>query len=1030
MEQGSGKLSSNLTKLMTDLIHSPKRVKSHKSSVGISPVSTPYMNHDEDVRIASPVTGELKKSQIQEDASTDQDVLLYNSRIMCTYIEYLRHSYPDIDTDSILEDAGMTRHEVEDPGHWFSQRQTDRFHEVIAARTGNPNIARDAGRFTLSNKRIGAAKQYALGFVSVASIYLMVGKLVKTISRGATMKAKRLGVNKVEIVSTPTPGTREKPYQCANRTGSIESIAKLFTNKFAQIEHPDCFHKGDKCCRYIVTWEKTPVIVWKRIRIILFLLALTTSLILFPSMPRESWTILAFSSAVLYLIVSLYSQRVEKKQLIKTIENQGNAAKDLLDEVNARHSNALMVQETGRAISKILDVDRIVDTVVGTMQKHLYFDRGLIMLADRQKCRLKLSSGFGYTKEQKQILLNTEFCLDNPISTGHFVRSFTEQKAFLIKDVNEIERDLSKNSRDFIRSMDIQSFICVPIIYEKEALGVLAVENTQSKTHLAQSEISLLMGVASQTATSIINARSFKKIRESEQQYRLLADNISDVIWIVDLASLEFTYVSPSAERLQGFTPKEIIDLGLEKILTPESYDRAAAVIAEELEKENTDKDDPFRSKTVELEQYHKDGSTLWVEVTASFLRNESDEAVAILGATRDISERKHAEKEKAELETQLQQAQKMEAIGTLAGGIAHDFNNILAAVLGYTEMAQAEAKKGSKIHNNLQEVLTAGNRAKDLVKQILAFSRRAEPAMKPVQVNLIVKEAVKLLRASLPSTIEIQQHLKSQSAIMADPTQIHQVLMNLCTNADHAMRSTGGILEVSLRDVTIESEFESRQLGVIPGAYLRLTVSDTGQGMTAQIKDRIFEPFFTTKETNKGTGMGLAVVHGIVKCHGGAVTVHSKAGKGTRVEVFLPIIRNEMKPPTDSDESLPIGTECILFVDDEKALVDIGRQMLDRLGYAVECRTSSIEALDLFKNRPNQFDLVITDMTMPNLTGDKLAREMMRIRSEIPVILCTGFSDQISEEQALKMGIRKYILKPIVMQKLAQSVRSVLDGV
>ena len=576
--------------------------------------------------------------------------------------------------------------------------------------------------------------------------------------------------------------------------------------------------------------------------------------------------------------------------------------------------------------------------------------------------------------------------------------------------------------------MNIQSFICVPIVYEKEALGVLAVENTQAKGHLAQSESNLLMGVASQTATSIINARSFKQIKESEQQYRLLADNISDVIWILDLAGLEFTYVSPSVERLQGYTPDELKDLGLQNILPPQSYDRAVKIISEELAKENTGDVDPLRSRTLEIEEYHKDGSILWIEVTASILRNEEGEAVAILGVTRDISERKQAEQEKLRLETQLQQAHKMEAIGTLAGGIAHDFNNILGAVLGYTELSLEDTTQGSLIHKNLLEVLTAGNRAKDLIKQILAFSRHAEPVKKPIQVKLVVKEVTKLLRASLPSTIDIQQDLSSQAAILADSTQIHQVLMNLCTNAQHAMQESGGVLKVSLADVEIESDFEARRLDVNTGAFLCLRVSDTGHGIQNQVKERIFEPFFTTREPNKGTGMGLAVVHGIVKSHGGAISVQSKPGKGTTVAVFFPIIRNEMQPPADSDTRLPSGKECILFVDDEKALVDMGRQMLERLGYSVVPRTSSIEALELFRTRPDQFDLVITDMTMPNLTGKKLARELLNIRSNIPVILCTGFSDQISEEQAHKMGIRKFLLKPMVMQKLAETVRSVLD--
>ena len=684
---------------------------------------------------------------------------------------------------------------------------------------------REAGRFTVSSKRVGAALQYALGLINLASVYHMIGKLAPTMSRGAAMTARKLGGCRMEIISTPEPGTVEKRYQCENRFGTLESV------------------------------------------------------------------------------------------------------------------------------TRILDVDKIVDTVVGIMAKHLNFDRGMIMLADPSARRLKLISGFGYNREQEKLLHSTEFNLVNPDSKGHFVRCFNELKSFLVNDISEIEPDLSPGSREFIRQMAVQSFICVPIVYEKKALGVLAVENTNSRQHLAQSEISVLMGVASQTAASIINARSFKEIKKSARRYRLLADNISDVIWTLDLSLSKFAYVSPSVERVQGYTPEELMELDLEDTLTPRSFEIARKAITEELVKEKNRSADPYRSRTLELEQYHKDGSIIWVEVTASFLHDDTGNVVSILGASREITERKKAEEEHKRLETQLQQAQKMEAIGTLAGGIAHDFNNILTAVIGYTELAVDDAEDGTILHSNLKEVITAGNRAKDLVKQILAFSRQADRELKPVQVELVVKEAVKLIRASLPSTIEIKQNIESKSAILADPTQVHQVLMNLCTNAHHAMSDRGGVLTVSLRDVTIDSGFESRKLDLGTGGYLCLQVKDTGHGMPEEVRTRIFDPFFTTKERDKGTGMGLSVVHGIVKSHGGAITVHSQPGKGTSFAIYLPIIRTEVKATAESGTSLPTGDECILFVDDEKVLVDLGRQMLERLGYSVICRPAALKPWSCLKS-------------------------------------------------------------------------------
>ena len=1014
---------------MTDHIHSIKEDKNSgcgKRSGEIKPLQS--KNHSGSL-VLQPGLDKLKpKKDRTQGFVKDKNQPLYNSRIIITYVEYLKEYHPNIDTDSVLQSAGMTRHEVEDPGHWFSQEQVDRFHEILVIRTGTPDIAREAGRFTMSSKRLGAARQYALGLVNLASVYLMVGKLAPTISRGAVMRAQKMGANRVEIISKPNMGTEEKRYQCENRIGTLESVARIFTNNMAQIEHPDCFHKGDDHCRYLVTWEKNPFLIWKRISHVGFVSGLLISLLSYPFQPGSGWLAVASLCAVVTLLLFLHSGRLEKRELVKTIETQGNAAKDLLDEINIRHSNALLFQEIGPAVTGMLDVDRIVATVLEVMEKHLYFDRGMIMFADNAGNRLKFVSGYGYTPEQAKILFKTEFNLCNPQSRGHLVRCFNEQKSFLINDVSKIEADLSKRGLEFIRQMEIKSFICVPIVYEKEALGILAVENTNSPNHLAQSEISVLMGVASQTATGIINARSFKKIRKSERRYRLLADNISDVIWVFELSDLKFSYVSPSSRRLHGFTPEETKELGIEGLFPPQSFKLARDVINEELAKEKTDSAEPLRSRTLEVELYHKGGANVWAEVTASFLRDKSGRAVAILGVSRDISERKQAEQERKNLETQLQQAQKMEAIGTLAGGIAHDFNNILAAVLGYTEMALADAESGSDIHSNIQEVLTAGNRAKDLVKQILAFSRQAEQELKPVQVALIVKEAIKLLRASIPSTIDINCNIDSKSATLADPIQIHQVLMNLCTNADHAMRDTGGTLEVGLTDVAVKSESKARKLDISPGDYLCLKISDTGHGMSAAVKERIFDPFFTTKDRDKGTGMGLAVVHGIVKSHGGAIAVHSEPGQGTRFDVYLPVIRAEVKTPAGNIEQLPTGLERILFVDDEKALVDLGRQMLQRLGYSVVCRTSSIEALELFKVQSANFDLVITDMTMPNMTGEKLAAELMTVRPDIPVILCSGFSEQITEEKAGQLGIRKYILKPMVMQTLAATVREVLD--
>jgi len=389
--------------------------------------------------------------------------------------------------------------------------------------------------------------------------------------------------------------------------------------------------------------------------------------------------------------------------------------------------------------------------------------------------------------------------------------------------------------------------------------------------------------------------------------------------------------------------------------------------------------------------------------------------------------ERREAEKQ--QLEMQLRQTQKMEAIGTLAGGIAHDFNNILGIISGYAELATLDATEGSRSQKCLKEIFTAGQRARDLVQQILTFSRQGATEPKPLQIGFAVKEVMKMLRATLPTTIEVKYSVpKELPAVVADPTQIHQVVMNLCTNASHAMRETGGILEVSLEEVMVDSAMTVRVPDLTPGRYQKLKVQDTGHGMSAEVIERIFDPFFSTKDPGEGTGLGLSVVHGIVKKHGGAIDVTSKAGGGTTFDVYFPSLGGVEEKAVDEVTPLPTGTERILLVDDEAAMVEMGRQMLESLGYKVTTQINSVEALGAFKAQPDAFDLVMTDMTMPRMTGADLSKEVLKIRPEVPIILCTGYSERIQEDSAKSIGIREFVLKPVVLREIAHIIRRALS--
>ncbi len=397
----------------------------------------------------------------------------------------------------------------------------------------------------------------------------------------------------------------------------------------------------------------------------------------------------------------------------------------------------------------------------------------------------------------------------------------------------------------------------------------------------------------------------------------------------------------------------------------------------------------------------------------------------------QETEQRKKVEKEKELMSKQLRQSEKMEALGTLAGGIAHDFNNILNIIFGYTDLAKIDAPADSKYEQDLDRILIAGHRAKDLVSQILAFSRQVQVEKIPILVQPLIKEALKMVRSSIPATIEINGEISSDcGAVEVDPTQLHQILINLCVNASHAMEEKGGTLKVDLKiadsvpfELMENSEFEN-------DGFVELSISDTGTGIGPDIIDNIFDPFFTTKKKGKGTGMGLAVSYSIVKEYGGTITVDSKVGSGTVFHVYLPQSKQQIQSyPSETNTFIEQGTERILFIDDEEILTELGKEMLGRLGYHVTPMLKSSEALELFRSQADAFDLVITDQDMPELTGLEMAKKMLLIRPDIPIILLTGFSNLVNEEVARDQGIKCLAYKPISRNAIAKLIREVLDA-
>jgi PAS domain S-box-containing protein len=538
---------------------------------------------------------------------------------------------------------------------------------------------------------------------------------------------------------------------------------------------------------------------------------------------------------------------------------------------------------------------------------------------------------------------------------------------------------------------------------------------------LIDQETGKCVGIIERAADISEGRRKEEALKEAEERYRLIAKSIP-LIGARAYADGTIDFFDDKITVLTGYAREEFDARRLKWIdlVVEEDRNNLHRAIAQ-ASKQDGSYSLEYRIKT-------KARKTLWLQESGHITLTADGNLDQIDMVLFDITERKQNEEIAPKLEAQLRQAQRMEAIGTLAGGIAHDFNNILGVMLGYAEMALYSLKEDNDLKRKLQQILKAGQRGKDLVSQILAFSRPGKPERKPIKVSPIIKETLKMLRATVPTTIALRSNTEEEKdAIQADSTQIHQVLINLCANAAHAMRETGGVLEVSLQAVDLDEAAAAQYHDLSPGPYAMISIKDTGHGMDKEVRERIFDPFFTTKAPGEGTGMGLAVVHGILKAHGGTITVQSEPGVGTEFQIFLPRISDTPASGVKERSRMDKGQGNLLFVDDEEWLVEMWQEILENMGFEVDPYTASQDALEAFRAQPEKYDLVITDQTMAHMTGFELAKAMLEIRPEFPIILCTGYSELVTPEKAKAAGIREYVMKPLSISELTGAIRRAL---
>ena len=680
-----------------------------------------------------------------------------------------------------------------------------------------------------------------------------------------------------------------------------------------------------------------------------------------------------------------------------------------------------VIAQIGKETSAILDPKELLEVELAIIEKQLTFSRVLVCLADSDQRYLNCTAWFGWEPSVKEHLPKIRIDITKTSENDIITATFKNKKSICWQRPDPEEELLSEMDRFFLKLTENQMLFCVPFIYESKVLGLLVVESPDSHP-LTTGEQELIKGIAAQTASRIYNSVSFKKLQNSETRFRTVFDNTAAGMCLVD-ATGTIIKANTRFEDILGYQTDHLKGQNWQNICHPEDVEKAERI-------KNNLLSDNHLAELYEMRLIHQDRRIVSVLISTSLVTDDDVKPIYYISQILDLSKQKAVESEKKAIEQQLMQSQKMEAMGTLAGGIAHDFNNIISAIMGQVELGQLQVDQVAKVKERFDGVLQAAQRAKALVQQILTFSRRSEHQKTVTCIATLLKEALDLLRASLPANIVIQSNLScSKCNVLADPNQIHQIIMNLGTNAYHAMADKGGTLSVQLNIIHVshsDSNWDGTDLK--EGKYVKIAISDTGYGIAEENLKRIFDPYFTTKKKGKGTGLGLAMVHGIVKAHRGTISVKSQVGKGSTFEILLPQLNGNSVSKKIVSERLESGKERILFIDDETIIIELGTDMLTHLGYQVESFQDPLKALLSLKSEPNRYDLVITDFNMPKMNGDVLAKEIEKVKPDLPVILCSGYQEWSYPKENLPVALKAVLVKPFTLRELTKTIRKALS--